>query len=569
MKRESWVALDGLRGLSIIFVVLVHLWAHADFSGEGIPVTLSFSDYSLDITWIFATGSNAVIIFFALSGFLLYRHWLEKIDHGKYRDVAASFYKKRALRILPGFVFFLMIYYIIVLMLGEHHFTADLRPSNIFLNVTFLSCLAPLFNSTAATSLDIVPGTWSLNAEIWFYLLLPALAYILAFIRVPWAFLIALSLIAPIYRASLAADASFMIRYALPGVCDGFLLGMAVAALSTQAAFGRAAAMLFPLGALWYIFTCADVGPVLIDDRFQLAAASAFMIAGLIASGDWPWKRWMANTAIAWTGRISYSMFLCNVVVVWYIVLPFSEIFGVSSSGVRFLLNLLIGFPVVYLFGWAGYTFVEAPFLRRDPAPWRMRRLPATVAAGSFAALSLGLGAVAYVVRDGISVEFAGPAVSLAARLAPSSMTGAGLRPVALLGAPTVVSSTGGNPIEVDKVAPSIVHIKSDGLNESDAWVAVNFPVNQEDIARGQRVFLRAMVSVKRPSDAEACLGIFNGKEDVCSTRVQLSKSIPLAVETSAADGAPLQFKFNIFPNGDSKPLALSLEDLRAYQEIR
>ena len=35
VKRTNWIALDGLRGLSIIFVAAVHLWAHASSDGRG------------------------------------------------------------------------------------------------------------------------------------------------------------------------------------------------------------------------------------------------------------------------------------------------------------------------------------------------------------------------------------------------------------------------------------------------------------------------------------------------------------------------------------------------------
>lgn len=69
MQRENWVALDGLRGISIIFVVLVHLWAHASLTGNGIPLGLTIGNHAFDISWIFATGHNAVVTFFVLSGF--------------------------------------------------------------------------------------------------------------------------------------------------------------------------------------------------------------------------------------------------------------------------------------------------------------------------------------------------------------------------------------------------------------------------------------------------------------------------------------------------------------------
>lgn len=106
-ERTNWTSLDGLRGWAILFVVAVHLWAHSSRQGGGIPIILHVGASSFDLTWIFATGHNAVAVFFVLSGFLLYRHWRERGAGMRMKIQLSKFFEARMRRILPGFILFL------------------------------------------------------------------------------------------------------------------------------------------------------------------------------------------------------------------------------------------------------------------------------------------------------------------------------------------------------------------------------------------------------------------------------------------------------------------------------
>ena len=68
-----------------------------------------------------------------------------------------------------------------------------------------------------------------------------------------WLIIFVLSFVALAYRTYLGEMPLFALRYSLPGVADAFLLGMFVAAISDKGWIGRAAGVLFPLGAAWYI----------------------------------------------------------------------------------------------------------------------------------------------------------------------------------------------------------------------------------------------------------------------------------------------------------------------------
>lgn len=559
LQRETWIALDGLRGVAILLVVAVHFWAHASAVGTGVPVRLSIGDVAVDLTWIFATGSNGVSIFFVLSGFLLYRHWLETIATTRSSATAAQFYLRRVLRILPAFAFFTTLYLILVALVGKHPSGASLNFQNIFLNLTFLSPLAVWFGNAAVSSLDIVPGTWSLNPEVWFYLFMPALAAILAPLPARWIWLLALSFVAPLYRASLGEEPPFVLRFTLPGVVDAFLFGMAVAELSAKGWIGKVAGLGFPLGAVWYVATCAGVSPFHIDWASQIPAASALMILGLVAPGDWPWKQWFSGRAIVGIGRISYSMFLSNVLVAWYIVLPIWRACGLESSGSLLLLNFLLGYPVLHLISLAGFRWIEAPFLGRNRTPPTAVIRPALAIGAAVLATSLLPPVFVALARGDIGVE------EVARRLSRSPPV---WKKLYIGGKPVVISETGHSALLVEQLTPDQIRVFYPGGDSANRWIAVVLPVDPASVIRGRTLSLTANLSATLASNMVGCFGIYNGREDVCA-RVTMRDSGSLRVETRMVQNGPVQFKFSFFPGPEAGPFEATLSDIRIQQGDR
>lgn len=87
-------ALDGLRGVAVLWVVLLHSW------GNLTPQT----DLERFLHGIISAGWLGVDLFFALSGFLITRILLESLDSP---DYFRTFYWRRSLRIFP-------LYYLVI-----------------------------------------------------------------------------------------------------------------------------------------------------------------------------------------------------------------------------------------------------------------------------------------------------------------------------------------------------------------------------------------------------------------------------------------------------------------------
>ncbi len=574
MKRENWLALDGLRGASIISVAAVHLWAHASRTGNGLPITLNLADRTFDLTWIFATGHNAVVIFFVLSGFLLYRHWLEKAGATTFHAQRHEFYRRRLFRILPAWIFFLAVYALLVIVAGRHRYGADLTFSNIFANISFLAPLSEIISSQSpwATSLDILPGTWSLNAEMWFYLLMPFLVVVLARLRaLGWILLCILPFLAPLARYVMGDHAPFILRFSLIGVLDSFLLGMLVARLSVAGYITPKATWLFPLGAMYYVAICAGLFFHFIDYPFQLALASALMVAGLIAS-DKP--SILTSPKLVYIGKISFSMFLSNILIAWYIILPMSEWLGVFNDAYRFLLNLLIGFPLIVLVSHYSFKWIEQPFIgvSRTPIDWKLMIRSSVSLTLGICALALTLIVAAYTKYGKEVVEFHATPIALLSR--PFAQEHAILKPVYIASqhAPLtniqlpVDSTTKTIALNAEQTSDGTIHIVSaQGITPTETWATVNLPVDLSTIHRHQPLRITAKLVIEHPSATEVCLGIYTAGQDMCSSQMSLSQDADLSISSYVTDGL-LQLKINIFPKSDTKPFAFRLENLRIEQ---
>jgi len=133
-KRFSYI--DALRGYAVLGVVLVHVSQYTEFA-TGLP----------------AAGARGVQLFFVVSAMTLLISWHKRSDS------IVGFFTRRAFRILPMFWLAIPLYFVagdnINQAIGAAFFLQATRPDWIF---------------------GLVPGGWSVCAEVGFYCLFPLLA---------------------------------------------------------------------------------------------------------------------------------------------------------------------------------------------------------------------------------------------------------------------------------------------------------------------------------------------------------------------------------------------------------
>lgn len=154
--------LDGLRALSILWVVVFHAgW----YVGRHIPVStyaaLLFSPWMLPV-W---RGDFGVDVFFVLSGFLIAGMLIDERDrHGRVR--LSLFYARRLLRLWPALGVAVVAH---VLFLDDH-------PEMVWANLLYINNFIPILHGTMG-------WTWSLAIEEQFYLICPWLVSACAQVR--------------------------------------------------------------------------------------------------------------------------------------------------------------------------------------------------------------------------------------------------------------------------------------------------------------------------------------------------------------------------------------------------
>jgi peptidoglycan/LPS O-acetylase OafA/YrhL len=276
MKRIP--SLDGLRALSISLVVAGH-WAELR--------------YHSDIAGAFA--NLGVRIFFIISGYLITTLLLK--EHARTSTIALrEFYVRRAYRILPAAVVFMLVAFAIFWheLRWYHMLAAALYLTNFdFGHPWFLGHL------------------WSLSVEEQFYFLWPGA--LKKWHRHRVKLLLGVIVFAPVYRvlchfAGLhgRADETF------PAVADILAVGCLLAIFASRLPkirAGFAAAMTLPVALVpvYVGFLHFHITPVLL---LVLWPAMHLSIAGLLLHVVQVPYAWLNLRPIVWLGKISYSLYL-------------------------------------------------------------------------------------------------------------------------------------------------------------------------------------------------------------------------------------------------------------------
>ena len=159
--------IEGLRALAAGSVLVSHAWLYSSPSGraEDIgPLTRFLPDLSF-----------GVILFFTLSGFLLYRPFASAVLRGDPLPSPRKYFRNRALRILPAYWVILLVC-ALVLQSVLIRSSGELENGGLF-EPALLSWTALLAQDYAPQTLLMGIGpAWSLAVEVVFYLILPLLA---------------------------------------------------------------------------------------------------------------------------------------------------------------------------------------------------------------------------------------------------------------------------------------------------------------------------------------------------------------------------------------------------------
>jgi peptidoglycan/LPS O-acetylase OafA/YrhL len=353
-------AIDGVRGIAALSVLLFHAWLYT-----RLDVSASSRNTTLD--YVVHEGRLGLVLFFVLSGFLLWRPFVVAARGGRQRPGTREYLVRRGARVVPAY--YLALAGSIALLWGASE-TPGVRLPDPGLLPLFL-VFAQNFNPGAVMKLD--PPMWTLAVEVSFYLLLPLVA--LLAVRLPRTravqALVPLALLAfgVLWNVDIAGEGSIVAGKVLPAMLPYFALGMLTAlALDGRRPFGRAAAYgllaagvaLVAADALWQAHGAA-VHSTSYSYRIwrDLPGAAGFALVVAVAAGSagagTALLRWRPLAAF---GTISYGVYL------WHVpLLLTARHFGVLPLHTlpAALVALVLTVPVAA----ASWRWVEQPAIAR------------------------------------------------------------------------------------------------------------------------------------------------------------------------------------------------------------
>jgi peptidoglycan/LPS O-acetylase OafA/YrhL len=502
--------LDGVRAVAILLVMGCHIWYFFVGMSPVSPLEIHLSNF-------FIRGSLGVRIFFVLSGFLIYSSVLSGLSLPRY-------FAHRARRIVPGLVFFLALYSGLVFLNGLHAGAAPLSLANVLANITFLAPVVHAIRPDLAASLDLIPGTWSLNPEIWFYAAMPVAAWAGAGRR--WPLLLPFLVLPPLWRAHLPQSADFITRFSPLTMADLFVWGMLAARarpfVSRFPVWSGAAYAGIALN-LMILFASNRIAFYHVDLEFLAGLGGALLILG-VSTGETAIARWLSARILSHIGRISFSLFLCHVTIIWYVTLPLVDWLGIGGSFPRFAVGGAATVLMSWLLAEQTYRYVELPWLTRSGRPWQSWK-PAALTLVAI----LGLAKATAVLPE----MTGGEGVDLLDKERPL----------------TYAQSTGVDGILGIDGFPNRASIAGLPNQPNTAWVAIAMPLQSALLNRavGRVVTLSAHVAA-HGTGYTVCLGSYDGTADNCSKSLTPGDEGELKLRTTILNAARFQAKFNIFP---------------------
>lgn len=335
-------ALDGVRGIAVLLVVVGHI------SGSAAPYA----------------GAVGVTIFFSLSGYLITGNLLREF-HSNGRVDALRFYIHRIARLYPALILLLALLPVVLIIAGGDQIAG--YPRVAALAAAYLSDVV----LAAGRPMAYLTHTWSLSVEEQFYLVWPWLLLGLLLLAarrsrssviVPLG-VIGICLLAFCWRLiAMAVLSPTRVYYGPDTVAFALLLGAAIAAIPP-----RLRPSVPPAVGLLLLAILVGVSVLVPGDTYEAAnwvmVIAAITATLLLCGADR--LRILSIRPLPWFGTISYGIYL------WHFVLLTVQWGGAPLGGPMRLIAAVCS----VLLAWLSFRYVERPSQRWIRSAFERRRL--------------------------------------------------------------------------------------------------------------------------------------------------------------------------------------------------
>lgn len=353
--------IDGLRAAAAIMVVAFHVAERAGLNrADGASWV---ADYTSQL------GRLGVSIFFAISGFLLYRPFA--VAHLDRRPAPAlgPYFRRRFLRIFPAYWLALLGFTLLA--------SPSIRDSithHVLLRVGLLQGYSRALDGGQPIALSGVSVAWTLTIELTFYVVLPLYAWLVRrlgtalgrrqMLTAEWIGLAAFSALGLAGRALLTHKV--LPIGGLIAWTDLFAVGMLIAVVrARQKAGGGTPALFRYLGRyptlalglaleLVWVVALLDIPrgfqPKTLGDEFSrhflYGLVGLLLLAPLVFGNQQktPYRRLLRSRPVRWTGEVSYGIYLWHVLVLYLLTktTPADEVAFWPTFGATLAITMVI-----------------------------------------------------------------------------------------------------------------------------------------------------------------------------------------------------------------------------------
>jgi peptidoglycan/LPS O-acetylase OafA/YrhL len=350
-QRQYYPALDGLRGVAILMVVLLH--------------NFGFMSY-------FFFGWLGVDLFFVLSGFLI-TDILLRTFHTK--NFLRNFYIRRALRIFPIYYLSLFLCLFIIPLVSRTDFDLQYYQHNIFWLLIFFQNWLYIFNPPHGSSMLF--HFWSLAVEEQFYIIWPGIILLVKNFKALLWIIVSTLIVVMIGRyllwifhiQNLGYDSLYTFTR-IDGICIGCLLALM---LRVNPDFLKSYTYLIVLALaglnfiMYFLNKEATVRlPYLAFIGYTtFAIMFGFLVYEAITAKSKIIQLVFNNDILKFFGRISYGLYILHWPI-YLICFPLlKDLFGqISSVDIAKITAALLATAIAVLVSLFSYNYFEIKFLR-------------------------------------------------------------------------------------------------------------------------------------------------------------------------------------------------------------
>ncbi|OEK00904.1 hypothetical protein BFP97_04985 [Roseivirga sp. 4D4] len=350
--KQYLAFVDGIRFIAIIPVVILH--ANERLQRYVInPDTLSSAEQQL--SYLISRGAIGVMIFFALSGFILSLPFAKRTKSFHYKD----YLKRRLTRLEPPYIFWMTLFGLILFFqsgipletIGQH----------------YLASIFYVHNQLFGEFSIINPVAWSLEVEVQYYLIAPFIAifyFKLEDIRSRHALLLSMIALFIIYQHAFSWQI-LPLRASILGQLQHFLIGMFMADVyannknwHNQKSYGFDLIGIGSIVLMMFTWT-EELGKSLIFSIGMIGFFAACLKGRLT-------YKFLTHSWVSIIGGMCYTIYLTHLPL---LELVYSLIgrFGYSSPyWLQLSISLILILPMVLLSSMIFYKCIEQPFMKKE-----------------------------------------------------------------------------------------------------------------------------------------------------------------------------------------------------------